>query len=66
MFESLTARLESALGQVRGKVRLSSRLVDETLGEVRLALLEADVNVEVVNRLLGRIKKKSVGTEVQK
>jgi len=40
--------------------------VDETLGEVRLALLEADVNVEVVNRLLDRIRTRAVGTEVQK
>ena len=64
MFESLTARLEDTFDRIRGRGRLSDRQVDETLREVRLALLEADVNQGVVNRLLDRIRARAVGAEV--
>ncbi|MDE0136945.1 MAG: signal recognition particle protein [bacterium] len=64
MFESLTARFEAAFDRIRGRGRLSERQVDETLSEVRLALLEADVNQEVADRLLDRIRVRAVGAEV--
>ena len=66
MFESLTARLETTFDRIRGRGRLSERQVDDTLREVRLALLEADVNQGVVNRLLDRIRARAVGVEVLK
>lgn len=66
MFESLTDRFEATFDRIRGRGRLSERQVDEALGEVRLALLEADVNQEVANRLLDRIRVRAVGAEVIK
>jgi len=64
VFETLTARFETAFDRIRGRGRLSERQVDETLREVRLALLEADVNQEVADRLLDRIRVRAVGAEV--
>ena len=66
MFESLTDRFEATFDRIRGRGRLSERQVDETLGEVRLALLEADVNQEVADRLLDRIRVRAIGAEVLK
>ena len=66
MFESLTTRLSAALGALRGKGRLAERDVDEGLMEVRLALLEADVDVSVVTSLLDRVRSRAVGAEVTK
>lgn len=64
MFESLTARFEGVFDRIRGRGRLSERDVDEALAEVRVALLQADVNTEVVRSLLGRIRRRAVGAEV--
>lgn len=64
MFESLTARFEGVFDRIRGRGRLSERDVDEALAQVRVALLEADVNTEVVRSLLGRIRRRAVGAEV--
>lgn len=64
MFESLTDRFEGVFDRLRGRGRLSPRDVDEALGEVRRALLEADAAVEVVGRLLDRIRTRAVGAEV--
>ena len=58
LFESLTARFDGVFDRIRGRGRLSERDVDEALAEVRIALLEADVNTEVVRSLLGRIRRK--------
>ena len=66
MFESLTARFEGVFDRLRGRGRLSEGEVNEALAEVRLALLEADVNVEVVHRLLDRIRTRAIGAEVLK
>lgn len=66
MFDTLTSRLSTALAAVRGKGRLAERDVDETLIEVRLALLEADVDVSVVASLLDRVRTRAVGSEVTK
>ncbi len=64
MFDSLTQRFEGVFARLRGKGRLSEADVDAALREVRLALLEADVNVSVVKTLLGRIRERAVGSEV--
>lgn len=66
MFDTLTARLSGALSSLRGKGRLSDHDVDQTLIEVRLALLEADVAVSVVSSLLDRVRARAVGEEVTK
>ncbi|MEE8490489.1 MAG: signal recognition particle protein [Acidimicrobiia bacterium] len=64
MFETLTSRLGGVFTQLRGKGRLSESDVDSALREVRLALLEADVNLDVTKNLLARIRERAVGEEV--
>lgn len=64
MFDTLSDRFEGVFNRLRGKGRLSEGDVDAALREVRLALLEADVNVTVVKSLLGRIRERAVGSEV--
>lgn len=66
MFESLSNRLNGAFTRLRGKGRLSSADVDAALREIRLALLEADVNVAVVKTLLARVRERAVGEEITK
>ncbi len=61
MFEALGDRLESALSRIRGKTRLTERDVDATLSEIRRALLEADVNLEVTSSILARVREAAVG-----
>jgi signal recognition particle subunit SRP54 len=65
MFEQLQGKFERVFKSLRGQGTLSEPLVDEALREVRLALLEADVNVKVVKELLDRVKVKALGEEVQ-
>ena len=64
MFESLSDRFTSVFSSLRGKGRLSESDVDRALREVRLALLEADVNVSVTKNLLARIKERALGADV--
>lgn len=64
MFDSLSDKLQNVFKKLRGKAALSERDVDEALREVRLALLEADVNFKVVKDFIARVKEKSVGQEV--
>ncbi|MDX1689544.1 MAG: signal recognition particle protein [Acidimicrobiia bacterium] len=66
MFDTLTSRLGGVFDRLRGKGRLTEADVDAALREVRLALLEADVNLGVARSLLGRVKERAVGTEVTK
>ena len=66
MFESLSDRFESVLGKLKGKGKLSEADVDEALREIRLALLEADVNFTVVKNFCARIRDRAVGEEVSK
>src|SRR5687768_6352776 len=66
MFESLTDRFEGIFTRLRGKGRLGEAEVDEVLREIRVALLEADVNLGVVRNLVGRIKERTVGLELSK
>ena len=64
MFDSLTDALTGIFTRLRGKGRLSESDVDATLRDVRLALLEADVNVTVVKSLLERIRVRAQGSEI--
>ncbi|HJQ75847.1 MAG TPA: signal recognition particle protein [Acidimicrobiia bacterium] len=66
MFDTLTQRFEAVFTSLRGKGRLSEKDIDAALREVRLALLEADVNVAVVKSFLARVKERAVGVDVSK
>jgi len=66
MFDSLTERLGDAFTRLRGKGRLNEADIDTSLREVRLALLEADVNVGVAKALLARVKDRAMGADVLK
>ncbi|HEX2850491.1 MAG TPA: signal recognition particle protein [Acidimicrobiales bacterium] len=66
MFESLSDRFEGIFTRLRGKGRLGDAEVDEVLREIRLALLEADVNFTVVRGLVNRIREQCVGAELSK
>jgi signal recognition particle subunit SRP54 len=66
MFDSLTNRLGGVFERLRGKGRLTEADVDAALREVRLALLEADVNVAVARSFLNRVKERAIGAEVTK
>jgi signal recognition particle subunit SRP54 len=64
MFENLSERLQRTFKNLRGQGRLTEETIDEALREIRLALLEADVNFKVVKELIERIRAKAVGQEV--
>ena len=64
MFDTLTDRLSGTLRTLRSRGRMRPADVDEALAEIRLALLEADVNVRVVRRFVERVRERSVGGEV--
>lgn len=66
MFDALSSRLEGVFGRLRSKGRLSEDDVSAALREVRLALLEADVNLNVVKAFIERVRSRSVGSEVTK
>ncbi len=66
MFESLSARLNGVFVKLRSKGRLSEDDINVALREVRIALLEADVNLTVVKSFIARVKDRAVGTEVTK
>lgn len=64
MFDSLSEKLQSVFQRLRGKGQLTESDINEAMREVRLALLEADVNLQVVRDFIGRIKEKALGIEV--
>jgi signal recognition particle subunit SRP54 len=64
MFDNLSSRFESILKKVRGKGRLTEADVDEVMGEIRAALLDADVNVSVARAVVARIREQAIGVEV--
>ncbi|HEY4543215.1 MAG TPA: signal recognition particle protein [Tissierellaceae bacterium] len=65
-FENLSEKIQSALGQLTGKGKLTEKDVDNALREVRLALLEADVNFKVVRDFIKDVKVRAIGDEVMK
>jgi signal recognition particle subunit SRP54 len=66
MFENLSERLGKTLKNISGKGRLTEDNIKDTLREVRMALLEADVALSVVRDFIGQVKERAVGTEVSK
>ena len=66
MFDALSERFDSIFTRLRGRGRLSDADVDEVAREIRLALLEADVNVRVVRAFIGRVKERANGAELAK
>ena len=64
MFDSLSSKLQGAFKNLRGLGQISEDNVAEALREVRMALLEADVNFKVAKEFLARVKEKSLGEEV--
>ena len=66
MFENLSEKLQKIFKQLSGKGRLSEQDVDTALREVRLALLEADVNFKVVKDFVSRVRVRAIGSDVMK
>jgi signal recognition particle subunit SRP54 len=66
MFENLTERLNEVFKGLRRRGKLSESDVDAAMREVRMALLEADVNYTVVKDFVGRVRERSIGAEVSK
>lgn len=64
MFDNLTQRLSQTMRKLRGKGRLTEDTIKETLREVRIALLEADVALPVVSAFIGQVKERALGQEV--
>ncbi len=65
MFENLQEKLEIALKRFRGQATISEENVSEALREIRRALLEADVNINVAKKFVDEVKNKAIGTEVK-
>jgi signal recognition particle subunit SRP54 len=66
MFDTLTDRLDGVFSKLRRRGKLHPKQVDNALGEIRVALLEADVAVEVADDLLGRVRERALSEEVLK
>jgi len=66
MFDSLSDKLNNTLRAISGKGRITEDNIKDTLREVRMALLEADVALPVVKEFVDQVKNKAVGQEVSK
>ena len=66
MFDALSDRLQSALGDLRGRGKLDEEAISRAMREIRLALLEADVNFEVVKDFVAQVRERALGQEVLK
>lgn len=64
MLENLSEKLQNALGKLTGKGKVSEKDIDGAMREVRLALLEADVNFKVVRKFIKDVKERALGSEV--
>lgn len=64
IFESLAEKLQKTLGKLKSKGKLSEKDVNDAMREVKLALLEADVNFRVVKKFINNVKERAVGHEV--
>ncbi len=64
MFESLSSRLQGITERLRGKARITEADLDVALREIRLALLEADVNFKVVKDFVARVREKAIGQDI--
>ena len=66
MFENLSDRLQNAIHKIKGYGKITEDNISEVMREVRLALLEADVNYKVVKEFTNNVKEKALGEEVQR
>lgn len=66
MFESLGDKLQNAVNKIKGYGKITEENIDEMMREIRLALLEADVNYKVVKEFTNNVKEKALGEEVAK
>ena len=66
MFENLSDKLSQSLRKITGQAKLTEDNIQETLREVRMALLEADVALPVVKEFVEQVKQRAVGQEVQR
>ncbi len=66
MFDTLSDRLQTALGDLRGRGKLDEEAISRAMREIRLALLEADVNFEVVKDFVAQVRERALGQEVLK
>ncbi len=66
MFDALSDRLQSALGDLRGRGKLDEEAISRAMREIRLALLEADVNFEVVKDFVAQVRERALGQDVLK
>lgn len=66
MFESLGDRLQNAISKIKGYGKITEDNIGEMMREIRLALLEADVNYKVVKEFVNNVKEKALGEEVRK
>jgi signal recognition particle subunit SRP54 len=66
VFDTLSDKLQNVLGDLRGRGRLDEETVSKAMREIRLALLEADVNLGVVKEFVARVRERAVGEEVTK
>ncbi len=66
MFDALSDRLQSALGDLRGRGRLDEEAISRAMREIRLALLEADVNFRVVREFVAQVRERALGQDVLK
>jgi signal recognition particle subunit SRP54 len=66
VFDTLSDRLQGALGDLRGRGKLDDEAISRAMREIRLALLEADVNFEVVKEFVAQVRERAVGEEVLK
>ena len=66
MFDSLSDKLQNVMKKIKGQTRITEKELDIMLREVKLALLEADVNFKVVKEFIARIREKSLGESVMK
>ena len=66
MFESLGDRLQNAINKIKGYGKITEENISDVIREIRLALLEADVNYKVVKEFINNVKEKALGEEVQK
>jgi signal recognition particle subunit SRP54 len=64
MFESLTARLQTVADRLRGKAKITEADLDAALREIRMALLEADVNFKVVKEFVAGVRERALGGDV--
>lgn len=66
MFENLGDRLQNAMSKIKGYGKITEENISEVTREIRLALLEADVNYKVVKEFIANVKEKALGEEVAK